>query len=225
MASKKESSFKNMVLTLFVVTLVAAGTLGAVYELTKAPIDTANLNKKLNAIKEVVPPFTNNPDAEKYKVATELGDSVTIYPAKNDEGKIVGVAVETFTKNGFSGLIKIMVGFEPDGKIYNYQVLDHKETPGLGSKMGTWFKPSEQADGEQSRNKFFDWLFGIKSESGGKANVVIGKNPGEMKFTVSKDGGDVDAITAATITSRAFCDAIQRGYNAYINNKQGGSNE
>lgn len=228
MASKKESTFTNMVLALLIVTLVAAATLGSVYELTKEPIGQANLDKKLNAIKEVVPEFTNNPNAEQYKIPTEIGDSVTIYPAKNDKGELVGAAVETFTKKGFSGLIKIMVGFKPDGTIYNYQVLDHKETPGLGSKMGEWFKPVVIKEGEQkSRSELLDWMFGIKAGEGGSANVVIGKNPGTIKMQVTKDGGDVDAITAATITSRAFCDAVQRAYNAYINNKEqkGGSNE
>lgn len=225
--ANKESTFKNMVLALFIVTIIAASTLGSVHELTKAPIDQAKLNKKLSAIKEVVPEFSNNPDAERYKLPTD-GDSITVYPAKNTENKLVGVAIETFTMNGFSGLIKIMVGFTPDGTIYNYQVLEHKETPGLGTKMMDWFKPKVvEESGKKSRNKFLDHLFGIKSGEESSGNVVVGKNPSNLKLKVSKDGGDVDAITAATITSRAFCDAIQRAYDAYTkeNKTQGGKDE
>ena len=80
-----------------------------------------------------------------------------------------------------------MVGFKPDGSVYNYSVLDHKETPGLGSKMGTWFVKGAKGD-------------------------IIGKIPGKDGLSVSKDGGEVDAITAATISSRAFLDAINRAY-------------
>jgi electron transport complex protein RnfG len=78
-----------------------------------------------------------------------------------------------------------MVGFYPDGTIYNYSVLEHKETPGLGSKMDLWFTKD------------------------GKGNIT-GKKPGTTGLKVSKDGGDIDAITAATISSRAFLDAINR---------------
>lgn len=226
--ANKESTFKNMVLALFIVTVIAASTLGSVHQLTKTPIDQAKLNKKLNAIKEVVPEFSNNPDNEKYKLPTD-GDSITVYPAKDTENKLVGVAIETFTMKGFSGLIKIMVGFTPDGSIYNYQILEHKETPGLGTKMTDWFKPKveEGGEGKKSRSKFLDHLFGIKSGGESSGNVVVGKNPANLKLKVSKDGGDVDAITAATITSRAFCDAIQRAYDAYMkeNKTQGGENE
>ena len=189
---KKESTFLNMVLTLFIITLVASTALGYIYELTKEPIAQSKIKKKLMAIKQVVPEFTNNPDEEKYKVASPDGlDSLEFYPAKKD-GKIVGTAIETYTTKGFSGLIKIMVGFKPDGTIYNISVLEHKETPGLGTKM---------AD-----SKFKDQF--------------TGKNPSGFILNVKKDGGQVDAITAATISSRAFCDAVQKAYDAYQKNEE-----
>lgn len=191
MAKKLESSFKNMVLVLLAVTLIASSAVGFVYELTKDPIAIAKQNKKLKAIKAVVPVFDNNPNAEKVSVNID-GGTVELYPAKKD-GKIVGTAVRTFTNSGFSGQFWIMVGFKPDGSIYNYSVLEHKETPGLGSKMVSWFTKD------------------------GKGNIT-GLNPAKAKMTVSKDGGDVDAITAATISSRAFLDAVQRGYNAFKQN-------
>lgn len=185
--AKKESTFLNMVLTLFIITLLASTALGYIYEITKEPIAQSKIKKKLRAIKQVVPEFANNPDEEKYKVASPDGlDSLEFYPAKKD-GKIVGTAIETYTKKGFSGLIKIMVGFKPDGTIYNISVLEHKETPGLGTKM--------------AEAKF--------------KNQFIGKNPSGFILNVKKDGGQVDAITAATISSRAFCDAVQKAYDAY----------
>jgi electron transport complex protein RnfG len=78
----------------------------------------------------------------------------------------------------------------PDGTIKGVEVLTHKETPGLGDKM------------EKSKSNF-----SVQFE---------GKNPKTFKMMVKKDGGDVDAITASTITSRAFTDAVNRAYNAYI---------
>jgi electron transport complex protein RnfG len=181
--AKMESTFKNMALSLTLISLVASACLGFVYEFTKKPIELSALNKKLNAIKLVVPEFTNNPNEEKYRLPTGEGDSLDIYPAKKD-GVIVGYAVTTYTKKGFSGYISLMAGFKPDGTIANISVLEQKETPGLGTKMTE----------PKFKDQFND------------------KNPAEFALKVKKDGGPVDAITAATISSRAFCDAVQRAY-------------
>jgi len=181
--AKMESTFKNMALSLTLISLVASACLGFVYEFTKKPIELSALNKKLNAIKLVVPEFTNNPNEEKYRLPTGEGDSLDIYPAKKD-GVIVGYAVTTYTKKGFSGNISLMAGFKPDGTIANISVLEQKETPGLGTKMTE----------PKFKDQFND------------------KNPAEFALKVKKDGGPVDAITAATISSRAFCDAVQRAY-------------
>lgn len=181
--AKTESTFKNMVLSLTLISLGASACLGYVYQMTKAPIELSILNKKLSAIKLVVPEFNNNPDAEMYKLPTGEGDSLEIYPAKKDS-IIVGYAVNTNTNNGFSGNISIMAGFKPDGTIINTTVLEQKETPGLGTKMA-------------------EPLF---------KDQFIDKNPSQFALKVKKDGGPVDAITAATISSRAFCDAVQRAY-------------
>jgi len=189
-----ESSLKNMLLTLFVITAIAGTSLGFVYKITKEPIAAAKAKKQQDAIKMVVPPFNNEPGKEVMTVTSKEGLPIKLFPAMKD-GKLVGVAVETASNKGFGGDVKIMVGFKPDGTIENYQVLEHKETPGLGTKMATWFKTDK---GNQS---------------------ILGKNPGKDKFTVSKDGGDIDAITAATISSRAFLDAVRIGYESFMENK------
>lgn len=182
--AKTESTFKNMALALTLIALGASACLGFVYEMTKGPIALSVLNKKLDAIRQVVPDFTNNPNEEMFRLPTGEGDSLEIYPAKKD-GEIVGYAVDTYTENGFSGTINLMAGFKPDGTIFNLSVLAHKETPGLGTKM--------------AEPEFKDQF--------------MGKDPAGFALQVSKDGGPVDAITAATISSRAFCDAVQRAYN------------
>lgn len=186
---KIESSLKNMVLSLTIISTVFAFLLGGAYELTKEPIEQAKLQDKLSAILMVVPEFTNDPTADMFTAQSPDGYTLEVYPAYSGD-KLVGYAVSTLTMNGFSGEIDLMVGFQPDGTIINISVLEHAETPGLGSKMAT----------PEFKDQF------------------MGKNPSSFNLRVKKDGGDVDAITAATISSRAFVDAVNRGYNTLFAN-------
>jgi len=192
--AKKESTFINMVYVLFVVAAVAGLALGYVYNITKEPIALAKKKKIEAAIKVVLPEFDSI--QKTYKVMAIDGskskDSLVFFDAIKD-GKWVGTAVNTYTMKGFSGLIKLMVGFTPDGTIHKISVLEHKETPGLGTKMST--------------PKFIDQF--------------NDKNPANFNLKVSKDGGEVDAITAATISSRAFSDATNRAYLTFKQNKGG----
>lgn len=119
----------------------------------------------------------------------EEADGQVIYRAYDANGEFVGAAVQTVT-NGFGGKIKLMVGFDADNKIVNYAVLEQTETPGLGTHIVEWFK-NEQKPGQN----------------------ILGRTA-NGKMTVSKDGGDVDAITAATISSRAFLSAVNAAYAA-----------
>ncbi len=196
--AKRESTFINMVVTLVLVTGIAAAALGFVYDFTKGPIEVAKMKAQKEAITQVLPVFDNLGDS--YKVQTEEGgDSLEIFPAFKN-GQLVGTAIKTYTKTGFSGFISIMAGIDKDGNFSGYSILEHAETPGLGSKMDPWFKSTDKPN-----------------------QNVIGKNPETTNFTVSKDGGDIDAITASTISSRAFLDAMRRGYKAYeMNNKTTG---
>ena len=188
--AKRESTFINMVVTLLLVTGIAAAALGFVYDLTKGPIEAAKLKAQQEAITKVLPEFDKLGGS--YKALKEAGgDSLEFFPAfKND--KLVGTAIKTYTKNGFSGFISIMVGIDTEGNFSGFEVLEHAETPGLGSKMNVWFRNSEKPN-----------------------QNIIGKNPNSTKFEVSKDGGEIDAITASTITSRAFLEALNRAYNVY----------
>lgn len=193
--AKKESTFLNMVSTLLIVTLVAAALLGSVYGLTKEPIRLAEIKKKNEAIGVVVPGFDNVPSEEVRKMAVD-GDTLYFYTARKGE-EVIGTAVETFTNKGFSGEIKLMVGFGEDGTIIDIAVLKHAETPGLGDKM--------------EKKKSFD-----KKTGESWSTQFMGKDPATFKLAVTKDKGDVDAITASTISSRAYCDAVQRAYDAYM---------
>lgn len=187
----KESTFKSLVLTLLIITLVASSALAFVYQLTLKPIEMVKAAKKNDAIQQVVPAFDNQPTTEVITLTVD-GSELNIYPAKKG-GKLVGAAVESFTNKGFGGEIKVMVGLLPDGTINKALVTEHKETPGLGDKL--------------------------ESGKSGFSLQFEGKNPADFKLSVRKDGGDVDAITASTISSRAFCDAINRACKAFNENK------
>jgi electron transport complex protein RnfG len=191
--AKVESNFINMVATLVVVTGVAAAILGFVYDATKGPIEAAKLKAQTEAITQVLPEFDELGESFK-TLAEEGGDSLEFFPAYKG-GELVGTAIKTYTKKGFSGFISIMAGIDKDGNFSGYSVLEHAETPGLGSKMGEWFKNPEKPN-----------------------QNIIGKNPEKTKLKVSKDGGEIDAITASTITSRAFLDALNRAYTTYSKN-------
>ena len=185
--SKKKSTFLNMFLALFVITLVAGLSLGYINDLTKGPKAKAKLARKVNALKKVLPQFDNNPVSDVQLVVSDKAkDSIEIYTALlNDQ--VNGTAVIGSSEKGFSGLIKIMVGFQPNGSIENIVVLEQKETPGLGTKMKD----------EKFIAQFRD------------------KDPSLFDLRTRKDGGDVDALTGATITTRAFGEATQLAYDVY----------
>ena len=188
--AKLKSTLPNMLLSLTGICLIAGAILAGVNAFTAGPIAVAKAAALEEAIKAVAPEFDNKPTEEAYMAVTADGDSLKIYPAKKGD-ETVGGAVESNTLKGFGGEIKVIVGFDMKGTILNYSVLEHAETPGLGAKMQEWFRMDK---GQQS---------------------ILGRAVPADGLKVAKDGGDVDAITAATISSRAFLNAVNRAYSAF----------
>ena len=187
---KLESSLLNMVLVLTGVAVVMGGILAYVNHLTEGPIAEQKKLTLDNGIKTVMV-SDNIAVADPIEVKQNVdGKEMTyiIYQVKDAQGQDLGAAVESTTM-GFGGDLKVLVGFNPEGQILGYTLLEHAETPGLGAKADQWFQKGQKGD-------------------------IIGKYPKEP-LTVSKDGGQVDAITASTITSRAFLKAVNQAYNAY----------
>ena len=173
-----------MLTVLTVIAIVAAFVLAYVNSVTAPQIEKINADNLAAGIKAVM-------GSDDIQVAEPQDvDGFTAYAITAPQGQSLGTAVVT-TSNGFGGPLKVLVGFDPEGNILGYTVLEHAETPGLGAKAGDWFQKD------------------------GKGNI-IGMNPGRGKFEVSKDGGDVDAITASTITSRAFLLAIKNAYDKLV---------
>lgn len=182
--AKRESSFINMVSTLLIICLVSALSLGVINMITKPAIEASKQSGQASAIASVLPEYDKL--GESYMFFAEgMRDSMEVFPALDSNGKEIAAAVKSYSYNGFSGYISIMVGLDVKGNVTGYSVLEHKETPGLGTKMVDWFKSSEKP-----------------------SQSIIGKGASTTNFTVSKDGGDIDAITAATISSRAFLEAV-----------------
>ena len=179
-----KSTLKNMGLVLFTITLIASAGVGAVNMITEEPIAAAKAKAVQDALKQVLPAFDTTEDAEQ----TIDGLTIKTYKALA-AGETVGYAVETATKEGFGGMVRLMVGFDAEGRILNINVLEQSETPGLGTKMC--------------------------DEDNPLITSFKGKKPAEMTLKVRKDGGDVDALTAATISSRAYTDAVARAYKAF----------
>ena len=180
-----------MLIALLVITAVSGGVLGLVYGMTKDAIALVDQKKNEAAIQAVLPLEGEiTYKADTLKYNYEGADLT--FPcnlAYDANGNFKGAAVKT-SEGGFGGKIDMMVGFLADGTIKGTSVLSHAETPGLGANMTGKFK-----------DQFVD------------------KNPASYKLTVTKDGGDVDAITAATITSRAFSKAVDKAYKAFEANK------
>jgi electron transport complex protein RnfG len=187
---KLESSLLNMVLVLTLVAVIMGGVLAYVNHLTEGPITEQKEKALANGIKTVMV-CNDLVVANTNEVKQDIDGkehTFIIYQVKDAQGQDLGAAVQSTTM-GFGGDLKVLVGFDPDGKILGYTLLEHAETPGLGAKADLWFQKGQKGD-------------------------IIGKDPKEP-LTVSKDGGQVDAITASTITSRAFLKAVNQAYNAY----------
>ncbi len=207
MAKKAQSTLINMLLSLTAIALVAAAALAALNAVTEEPIAIAKENKVQNAIKAVFRQVDSEGkttdsivyDASKMVDGTvyvgspnengKYKDSVVCHLAYSTEGEYKGAAVEAMDFDGFGGTLKVMVGFDAEGAVYGYSILESHETPGLGAKADKWFQK-------------------------GKKGCIIGRTT-DPELYVSKDKefhGDVDAITGSTITSRAFLRCVNKAY-------------
>lgn len=198
---KIKSSLKNMVVVLVGFAVAIGALLAWVNHITEKPIAEKAEKTLADGIKTVM-----NTDGVKVGEPRQVSQTIdgkavgfTVHPCANTQGKAIGAAVESAV-NGFGGNLKVLVGFSTEGKILGYTILETSETPGLGAKADKWF----QKDGKGS---------------------IIGLSPKEGDLHVSKDdkgGNAVDAITASTITSRAFLKAVNEAYAAYTQKRADG---
>lgn len=189
---KLESSLLNMVVVLVSVAVITGGLLAWVNNVTEEPIRIQDELALSNGIKEVMGVENLKVTSTEDVVNTVNGKEqhFVVHKTEDAEGNFIGAAVESMSM-GFSGELKVLVGFDAEGKILGYTVLQHSETPGLGAKADKWFQKD------------------------GKGCIVGRKMDATKPLVVNKDGGDIDAITASTITTRAFLAAVNQAFAAY----------
>ena len=186
-----------LIVALALIAGIAAALLGGIYLLTQAPIAAALQAKTNAALGEVLPEFDNQPAEETVKK-----NGVTFYVGRKD-GKIVGFAGETITPKGYNGNVTVLAGLKPDGTITTVLVTKQAETPGLGTVVC-----------DRKRQKTLSGLIKGEKTEGLPPNFVLDQfsgmaaKAGEPEWKVKKDGGQIDAITGATITSRAVAGAV-----------------
>ena len=192
MTAKKEASIWRLVIVLTSIALIAGLALTGVYALTKGPIEKGQKEKKEKALQAVMPDYQGT--VRDTEIVDADNEEIPVHLAIGENGELCGAGIETYTKKAFAGRFDLMVGFDSTGTIVNTEVLKAGETPGLGDKIN------------KNKSEF--------------ANQFNHQNPADFQLVVKKDGGDVDAITAATISSRAYCDAVQRAYDIFMKIKE-----
>lgn len=186
MIDKKNPTIVQMVVVLLLIAVICSAGVAAIYDATKDTIQQQKDAKEQESLKLVLPDHDNDPVKDAISISLN-GETYQCYVAKKG-GQPVGYAVKAGNMNGYNGHVEVLTGFKPDGTIINSQATVLAETPGLGQKA---IEP-----------KYHDQF--------------NGKNPSAFRLTVKKDGGDVDAISAATITSRAYAHAVQTAYDALM---------
>lgn len=176
------------VLTL--ISVLAGALLAITNSVTREPIANSKRAEKLDAMRQVLPEYDNDPMAD-IRVIQAAGREWTFYVARR-QGQCVGVAFDAESAQGYSGTIRIMAGVTvADDAVRGVEIVEQLETPGLGAKI------AEPDFTDQFKNR------GIAA----------------TKWAVTKDGGDIHAITGATISPRAVVSALKGGLDVYLQNK------
>ena len=192
-------------LKLVIITVVAGLVLGAVYGITKGPIADQEAKAQMEAYKTVFPKASDFKEVDGFsEEAASKIIAANENPIEGHDSDVISSAVEAVdasgealgyifnitTSKGYGGDIQLTVGIQSDGTVTGVSFLSLSETAGLGMKAK---EPS-----------FYE--------------QYVGKNP--TKFAVSKDGGDgeqIDALSGATITSRAVTGAVNAALGYYQN--------
>jgi electron transport complex protein RnfG len=175
-----------MVVVLTVLSAFSGGLLAALKDGTKERIENQELSLvKGPAVKAILEGASNDPVADRFKM--KVGDIEKTFFVGIYDGKPKTVAFEV-SGNGYGDKIGVMVGVDvDDDKMVGLGVTTHKETPGLGANS-----KDDPKWALQFRGKSLD-----------------------QPFKVTTDGGEISAISGATITSRGVCGAATQAAALY----------
>ena len=206
--SKSSSNMFYLGFFLCAVCAVSAAVMGGAALLTKGPIEKAQIRKVSESLRKILPPFDNDPFAESCMVS-----SVRFYTARK-EGKVVGYAGELSVNSGYGGKMEALLSFHPDGRIRSFVVTQHSETPGLGSVVTDRTSPVTLRS-LFSRKKSPDVLPPNRILDQYAGHSLQGKDPWRTPWKIAKDGGDVQYVTGATLSSRAVNELAWKGAEAF----------
>lgn len=175
----------RLIIALTVISAAAGVILAVTNKVTTAPITSAAQKETVEALAAVLPPFDNDPN-RCATTFTENGQTWNFHVGRK-AGVFTGAAFEASSPNGYGGEIRLMVGITAANEIKCIKILAQKETPGLGTKI-TEPPFISQFDGKRIQGTV---------------------------WAVKKDQGDFDAVTGATISSRAVLGAIKAGLDVY----------
>lgn len=181
----------RFVIVLTLITSISGLVLGITERYTRQPITQQHRLAQLQALRAVMPEVDNAPDRDTVTPAMQLSPDAptppTTYYRGRRQGQIVAVAFEVVAHHGYGGPIRMMVGIMPDGKLLGVEILQQNETPGLGNRI----------EEKTFRDQF------------------LGKSLASSRWKVTKDGGDFDQISGATISSRALVKGLAAGLDLY----------
>jgi Na+-translocating ferredoxin:NAD+ oxidoreductase subunit G len=180
----------KMILVLTVIALLCSSLLSVVNNLTREPILQAVQREKKEALRQVLPDFDNDPF--KCRVTISNNQETCVFHIARKNGEFAAAAFEASSDKGYGGTIKILAGVKNNNTLSGLAILQQNETPGLGAKITD----------EKFKGQFQN------------------KNINQTKWKVKKDGGDIDAITGATISPTAVLDALSEGLKVYTANKE-----
>ena len=180
--------YARLVGVLTLICLMSGTLLAWVHRVTEEPIREAKRRQTLAALAKVLPPHDNQPDQHTVTLKDAEGEPERLVYVATQDGSFAGAAWEMTTDQGYGGSIRIMIGVNREGKVQGIEILPgHRETPGLGAKI---------AD-----NDFKAQFAGLSVR--------------DTVWRLSGDGGAIDAITAATVSSEAVVDAVAAGLAEY----------
>lgn len=205
----------KLTLALGSVCLVASGVLAFSYYKTIDRQKVAAKDERTKALRQVLPDFTNNPLQNKITV-THKNTSVTFFRALKN-GELIGLVARGVTQKGYGGTIKLLIGLTPKGDIRKIVTTQHQETPGLGTKALV-----------RKASKTIGDVFSEDKGKSKKASIPPNEYLDQYEkfslaesriFKVNKNGGEIDAVSGATITSSAVADAVSKVSRAFAHNK------
>lgn len=183
------------VLVLTLITALSGLVLGTTERCTRQPITEQYRRQQLQALRAVLPKVDNAPDRDTVTPAMQASDDApsppTTYYRGRRGGQIVAIAFQVVAANGYGGPIRMMVGVAPNGELIGLEILQQNETPGLGNRV----------EEEPFRTQF------------------MGKGLPASRWKVTKDGGDFDQISGATISSRAVVEGLAAGLQGFLRHR------